>query len=145
MLTVFTTKQRITKRTFNSINQLPQPYLILGDFNGRHHFWGDTVSNNRGNSLFSLIESLDLTVLNTGKPTHFNQQTGTFSCIDLSITSPNAYLDFNWEIIDDLHGSDHFPIMITCGDSVPVSRAPRWCTDRADWPLFKELSYTERN
>ena len=30
------------------IRQLPQPFLILGDFNGRHHLCGEIVCNSRG-------------------------------------------------------------------------------------------------
>ena len=25
------------------LQQLPQPFLLLGDFNGRHHLWGDAI------------------------------------------------------------------------------------------------------
>ena len=124
-------------------NQLPWPFLILGDLNGRHHFWGDVCTNTRGGSLLSRIESLDLTVLNTGEPTHFHIQTGSFSCIDLSVSSPNAFIDFIWKVLDDLHGSDHFPVLLTTGDAIPVTRAPRWCTDKANCPLFEELSHIE--
>ena len=35
------------------VNQLPRPYLLLGDFNGRHPMWGDILSNSRGNTVFS--------------------------------------------------------------------------------------------
>ena len=126
------------------INQLPQPFLLLGDVNSRHHHWGDIVSNSRGKYMLSWIEDSELAILNTGKPTHFHVQTGSFSCIDLSITSPNAYIDFDWDVLEDLHGSDHFPIIINTGDTIPVSRAPRWCTDKANWPLFQQLSHIEQ-
>ena len=81
--------------------------------------------------------------VNKGNPTHFHVQTGSFSCIDLSIASPDALMDFDWSVLDDLHGSDHFPIIISYGDSVPISRASRWCTERANWTLFKELSHID--
>ena len=76
-------------------NQLPQPLLSLSDLKGRHHFRGDVCTNTRGGSLLSWIENLDLTVLNTGAPTHFHIHTGSFSCIDLSVSSLNAFVDFN--------------------------------------------------
>ena len=38
--------------------------------------------------------------------------TSSSSAIDLSIASPSLYLDFFWEVVTDLHGSDHFPICI---------------------------------
>ena len=127
----------------NLYNQLPHPFLILGDLNGRHESWGDVITSAKGVKLQSFIEQMDLTVLNDGNPTHFHIQTGSFSCIDLSIASPNAFIDFEWNVLDDLYGSDHFPIIISSGDSVPISRAPRWCIERANWPLFKELSHIE--
>ena len=46
-------------------------------------------------------------------------------------------------VLDDLHGSDHFPVILTTGDAIPVTRAPRWCTDKANWPPFEELSHIE--
>lgn len=45
----------------------------------------------------SVIEDLDLCILNTGHPTH-HMQTDTQSIIDFSLSSPDAYLDFSWEI-----------------------------------------------
>ena len=76
------------------VHQLPQPFLLLGDMNGRHPLWGDVVSNSKGNILASMIENEDLGILNTGEPTHYHLQTGTLSCIDLSIGS-SVLLTFN--------------------------------------------------
>ena len=42
-------------------------------------------------------------------------------------------------MLDDLHGSDHFPIVLTTDDAIPVTRSPRCCTDKANLPLFEEL------
>ena len=92
--------------------------------NGRHHFWGDVCTNTRGGSLLAWIESLDLTVLNTGEPTHFHIQTNFFSCIGLSASSPNAFANFNWKVLDDLHGSDRFSVHLTSGDAISVTRTP---------------------
>ena len=136
-------KEYSSQDLINLCNQLPHPFLILGDLNGRHHFWGDAITNRKGELIKSFIDNMDLTVLNNDKPTHFHVQTGSFSCIDLSVASPNAFLDFEWDVLDDLFSSDHFPIIISNDSSVPVSRAPRWCTDKANWPLFKELSHIE--
>ena len=122
------------------VRQLPRPFLLLGDLNGRHPMWGDTLSNSRGNLLISWIEDMELGVLNTGEPTHFHVQTGSSTAIDLSICSSDALLDYNWEVKDDLHGSDHFPIILRSARGLPCPRAPRWQLDRANWELFKNLS-----
>ncbi len=47
--------------------------------------------------------------LNSDEVTHCHQSTGLFSVLDLSVCSPEVYLDF-WQISEDLCGSDHCPI-----------------------------------
>ena len=121
------------------IRQLPTPFLLLGDFNGRHHLWGDTMCNSRGNALESVILETGVAVLNTDIPTHFHVQTGTFSNIDLSISSADAELDFTWQVLEDLHGSDHFPILLKKVDGIPTNGVPRWKIEHADWSLFGSL------
>ena len=73
----------------------------------------------------SWFESVNLTILNKGNPSHFHVQTGSFTCIDLSLASPDPYMDFEWDVLDDLHGRDLFPIIISNEDLVPVCRASR--------------------
>ena len=48
-------------------------------------------------------------------------------------------------MLEDLHGNDHFPILLTTGDAIPVTRALLWYTDKANWPLFGELSHIEKD
>ena len=119
---------------------LPSPFLILGDFNGRHSLWDEGARNPRGVLIATFIEDEGLEVLNTGDMTHFHSQTGTFSSIDLSLCTSNCFLDFTWRVLPDLYGSDHFPILIEATDSVPQSRLPRWRLDKADWHHFTELT-----
>ena len=76
------------------IEELPEPFLLLGDFNGRHPLWGDIVTNARGNLISSLLEEMELGLFNTGEPTHFHIQTGTLSAIDLSVCNSGVLLDF---------------------------------------------------
>ena len=33
---------------------------------------------------------------------------GTLSALDLSFCHPSLYLDFDWSVCEDQHGSDHF-------------------------------------
>ena len=105
--------------------------------------WGDTTSNPRGNIIYSLIEDRELAIINTGEPTHFHVQTGTFSAIDLSVCSPDCFLDFSWRVLDDLLGSDHFPIRIDVVDEIAVPRSPWWLLDKANWALFSTLALIE--
>ena len=126
------------------INQLPAPFIILGDMNARNPLWGDILSNQRGNHLSSILENLNVGILNTVEPTHFHIQTGTLSAIDLSICSDDAIIDFSWEVMDDRYTSDHFPIVIGIAhQSCPVQRLPKWNMKKANWPMYAEKSSIE--
>ena len=139
------TDHGLTEKLEDLLNQLPKPFLVLGDFNGRHPMWGDVVSNSRGNILYPFIEDKELAILNSGEATHFHIQTGTFSAIDLSLCSPDCYLDFSWRVMEEGLGSDHFPIAIDIVDEIATPRSPRWIVDKANWALFKTLTLLEVN
>ena len=125
------------------LRQLPRPFLLMGDLNARHPLWGDVTSNQKGNLIASIIENEDLGLLNTGEPTHYHIQTGTVSCLDLTVTSSNCAIDFRWRTNDDWHNSDHAPIIINTNDDPPAQRSPRWVMEKADWNKFEELSEIE--
>ena len=93
-------------------NQLPAPFLILGDFNGKHPLWDKRNSpDQREKMLEKLFLEESLGLYNDEAPTHLHVQTGSLSTIDLSVCSLNAMSDFVWSIDDDLHSSDHIQYM----------------------------------
>ena len=53
-------------------DELPEPFLVLGDFNARHTMWGDSVRNNNGAMMERLLPILNVSMLNTNKPTHYH-------------------------------------------------------------------------
>ena len=59
-----------------------------------------------------LKHKIDLTVWRIVRILVRHPPTGNYYAIDLSLCHPNIYLDFDWSVCDDLHGSDHFPILI---------------------------------
>ena len=66
-----------------------------------------------------------------------------FSAIDLSIAHPALYLDFSWQIDSDLHGSDHYPIVITANTPLPLFAKPTWNLHKADWAPFSHQAALE--
>ncbi|MBJ5505587.1 hypothetical protein JGG47_23765, partial [Salmonella enterica subsp. enterica serovar Derby] len=120
------------------INQLPSPLLLLGDFNAHNPLWGGGCLDTMGRHVADLLSSCHLCMFNTGADTYFHQPTRTFSAIDLSLGSPSVFPDWSWKVLDDLSGSDHFPVLLSyTGDGMhPTSRPSRWVLDRASWPLF---------
>ena len=73
------------------LSQLPQPYLLLGDFNAHHRTWGCHNTSTRGTQLFNVINSLDLVLLNDMTPTHTHTSTKARKSTP-SLTSPSLHL-----------------------------------------------------
>ena len=124
----------------NLLSQLQPPLLVVGDFNCRHTLWGDSIVNSRGRSLEQFLSTIDLSILNTDRPTHFDTRTQSFSCLDLSLCSPSLNLQLHWSVLDQVPFSDHFPILLSPTSYIPLPNPPRWCFHRADWHSFTSLS-----
>ena len=126
------------------IEQLPEPRLILGDLNARDQTWGDHQSNQRARLIKNIIQDYEMTLLNTGEFTHYHIQTDSYSCIDLSIVSIEACLDFSWNVItpteNEQYDSDHYPIIITKIDDNRLTPRKVFNLKKANWEDFKRLS-----
>lgn len=119
------------------VRQLPAPYVIVGDLNAHHPSWGSHKVDVRGERLRQLLDMLGSSVLNDGRPTRLDPSTGAQSVVDLSIASWDVASRFTWQVDDDLHGSDHFPILLSQAVDTPSTAARlRWSIEKADWDGF---------
>ena len=84
----------------------------------------------------------DIALLNTGEPTHFHTQTSSLSAIDLSFCSPVLFPDLTWQVLEEPHGSDHFPITITTLHPEDTSSTRRYIMRKANWPMFNACTTT---
>ena len=76
--------------------------------------------------------------MNSGAPTHYNQACQSFTHIDISLCSNIISQSLMWSRLDDLHGSDHYPIIIAeMGTDSSLDSPSRWCFRRAEWALFR--------
>lgn len=122
------------------IQQLPPPLLLMGDLNSYNTLWGSRYTNSQGRAIESLLDEYNLIILNTGEDTHYISASGTFSSIDLSFCSPSTAQIFDWKPLDDLYGSDHYPLVISNGQRQPDRyRKTKWRLDTADWDAFREI------
>ena len=124
----------------NVIDELPSPFILMGDFNGHHTLLGCEDVNNRGQQLEDLILKNYLILLNDKSHTYFHSASGTTS-IDLTLCSPSLFLDFSWKVGPDPCGSDHFPILLE-NDGPPFERVQRWKLAKANWDKFQHLCST---
>ena len=118
------------------IEQLPSPFLLMGDFNGHAPLWGDDHYNSRGQMLEDLFSMLNLCVLNDGSYTYCHPATGKQSVTDLTVCHPSLVLDFSWQVHEDLCGSDHHPVLVSTASNEEDDPVRRWNLKKADWPGF---------
>ena len=119
------------------INQLPTPFLLLGDFNAHNPLWGGTNRDMYGSIVENILNANDIVLYNDGSMTYHNIHTNTYSAIDLSICSSSIAMDFNWSVNDYLHGSDHFPIHLKYSENIPTPSPPKWKEKEADWNKYR--------
>ena len=119
------------------LRQIPQPYMLLGDFNARHTLWGDSIINSHGRIIERVLLNNELDNMNYSEITHYHIQTNTETNIDLSLCSPNLILDLEWNREPCLYSSDHFPINIKVKDYTIFTNLPRFNIQKANWPLFR--------
>ena len=119
------------------VAQLPKPFLMVGDFNSHNTLWGCEDTNPKGRQLEEFISEHDLCICNDKSHTYLHPATGSYSALDLTICSPDLFLDFNWKVSDDLHGSDHFPIILSENGPSVQERPRRWKLHKADWNKFQ--------
>ena len=130
-------KQHSKASIENLLDQLPRPAVMMGDYNAHHPLWGSTSSNQLGTDLEEIFSLRNLCVLNDGTPTrlHYN---GTATCIDLTVVDPSIVLDFEWSVLDDSHGSDHYPVLLKSVSAEEEDSEARYNLNKANWPVYEE-------
>ena len=118
------------------LQQLPSSFILLGDFNGHNILRGRNDTDPRGELIEDFITKNDICLMNDKSNTFLDSGKGTFSALDLSLCHPSLYLDFNWSVCEDQHGSDHFPIVIESLQTREEEHNPKWKLNKANWDLF---------
>lgn len=124
----------------NLITQLPQPYLLLEDFNSHSTLWGSHKTDNRGKIVENLLINNNLVLLNDSAPTYCNETSGKASSIDLTLCSSNISTSLSWNALDYLYGSDHFPITVTLDNTQNTDKVAinRYKFYKADWIKYQD-------
>ena len=118
------------------VDQLPQPFMLMGDFNAKHTLWGESCCDRWGSIIEELLDNNNITLMNDGSPTRHDVHYNTDSAIDLTICSSSLRLDYQWSVDENNHGSDHWPIHLKYMRNTPSPCLPKWKTSEADWELF---------
>ena len=123
----------------NLLQQIPSPYILLGDFNGHNILWGGQNNDSRGELIENFTTKNDICIMNDKSYTYHSPSTKSFTSIDLSFCHPSLFLDYNWSVCEDQHNSDHFPIIIEQNTFSTEDHNPKWKLNRANWDLFNTL------
>ena len=99
----------------------------------------------RGSIIEQLLLTGDVVLMNTGEPTHYHVQNNSYSAIDLSLCSPDLVHEHTWEVMDDLHGGDHFPMLIKRTEQENTIRQPQYILRLANWNLFRYGTTIQEN
>ncbi|GFU61293.1 putative RNA-directed DNA polymerase from transposon X-element [Trichonephila clavipes] len=123
------------------VSKLPAPFILLGDFNGHSPLWGHDDTNCRGRQIEQLISDHCLCLLNNDEKTYFHAPTRTFYSLDLAICTSSLLPLLNFEVDQNLHNSDHFPLLVSHVNGAGVrNHPPTYRFHRADWDKFTRLA-----
>lgn len=122
--------------------KLPPKTIIMGDFNAKSPVWGNHHVDGSGKIVESFLQRSNYALFNDKSITYVSPAYSTTSSIDLTFATPRIFLDYTWEVLDDLHGSDHFPLLLTSVDNSPPDYIPKYKFSKADWDKFKDKCLT---
>ena len=95
-----------TQHLDSLLEQLPLPYLLLGDFNGHNILWGCNKNITRGEIIVNFITNNGICLMNDKTYTYLHPAIGTFSSLALlfvihlvcsSLTG--LYVKINMEVV----------------------------------------------
>lgn len=119
------------------VSYLPKPFIIMGDLNAHNYAWGSASVNSRGREVHEVISELNLIIMNDGAPTHFSSAYGSLTNIDLTICSPETAGQYQWSVMEDCYGSDHFPTSLELLTWSNTKNKKAFNYKKADWTLYK--------
>lgn len=134
---------RVTVQDYVSLfSQISNDCIITGDFNAHHGLWGSNSCCVDGNIL---VEALDffpnLIVVNDGSATRATPPGNMKSVVDLTIISSSLCPSFDWTVLPDTYGSDHFPIRLSVQNMKIENRtfisSAKWSMSNANWDNFR--------
>ena len=98
---------------FQTINNLSDNVMFVGDFSSKLESFGCAKKNTSGPLLKNIQKQLNLIYLINDEHMHMDRANGSTDLLDMTFISPNlAEHDIQFQIGDDL-GSDHLPIEIS--------------------------------
>ena len=125
---------------FQTINNLSDNVMFVGDFNSKLEAFECASKNTSGPMLRTIQNKLNLIYVNNDEHTHMDRRTGNTDILDMAFISQKlAIHDIQFQIGVDL-GSDHLPIEI---DTTPhrntFTNHIKYKFDQTDQEVFESI------
>ena len=127
---------------FQTINNLSDNVMFVGDFNSKLEAFGCASKNTSGPMLKTIQNKLNLIYVNNDEHTHMDRRTGSTDILDMAFISQTlAIHDIQFQIGVDL-GSDHLPTEISI-DTTPLRNTftnhTKYKFDQTDREVFESV------
>ena len=127
---------------FQTIYNLSDNVMFVGDFNSKSEAFGCASKNDSGPILKTIQNTLDLIYLNNTEHTYMDWRNGNTDILDMAFITQNLLIhDTQFQIGVNL-GSDHLPIEITI-DTTPhrntFTNHTRYKFDQTDREVFESV------
>ena len=126
---------------FNFFTSRSPNCIFMGDYNAHHHYINNaSTSNIRGRQLFSILQDLNLHLINAGgQHTRLDPSSGSTSLLDLAIATDTVANQLQDLHIGECIGSDHLPVhFLLQGPFTPPPPTKTRNLKKADWDIFKQ-------
>lgn len=123
---------------FRVFNALGSNFLIGGDLNAKHTFWGSRCTSSKGKILYEVANEFGCCFHSTGKPTYWPTDSGKIpDLVDFFVTKGIYEKFIAVEESFDL-SSDHSPVILLLGEAlIKKEGPPRLTSNRTNWEGFR--------
>lgn len=120
---------------FRSLNH---KFIIGGDFNAKHTYWGSRLNTPKGKSLLNAGLEANCDFHSTGKPTYWPTDSNKVpDLIDFFVVKGLSNNYIKMDECSDLT-SDHTPVILTISETLIQKEAqPRLTGNKTDWDGFR--------
>ena len=145
LATIYCSNLNPNFRLFETINNLSDNVIFVGDFNSKLEAFGSAKKNSSGPMLKNIQSHLNLTYLSNNEHTHLDRAKGSTDILDMAFISPNLTKHDILLLIGHDLGSDHLPIEILI-DAQPHRNTHtnpfRYKFDKTDREVFESTLET---
>lgn len=120
-------------------SSLGHKFIVGGDFNSKHPWWGSRLINPKGRELYKCVRKYNYSILSTGNPTYWPSDPNKIpDLMDFAVYKniPHHLLDI--VDCDDLQ-SDHSPLIINFNTKIlQIAKSRKMLTPKTDIKYFQD-------